>query len=68
MIEEFDTTEPILPGMPNIYIERIVSGFVNAGGGRQGRVGRAASLLIDAAEMLRFATSWIERWGGSTLT
>ncbi|WP_254606492.1 aminoglycoside 3-N-acetyltransferase [Sphingomonas bacterium] len=66
MIEEFDTAKLILPGMPENYIERIVSDFVEVGDGRDGRVGQAASLLVDAAAILWFATSWIERWDSFT--
>ena len=61
-IEEFDTTEPVLDGMPENYIERIVTAMVEQGGGRQGLIGHAPSLLVDAAPMLSFAIAWLEDW------
>lgn len=60
VIEEYDTTEPVIDGLPDDYIERIVTDFVSAGGGRQGPVGQAASLLVEARPMLAFAISWLE--------
>ncbi|MDZ5452457.1 aminoglycoside 3-N-acetyltransferase [Labrys sp. ZIDIC5] len=64
-IEEFDTSEPVLDGMPANYIERIVTAFVAQGGGRQGLIGQAPSLLVDAKPMLDFAIGWLEAWAGS---
>lgn len=61
-VEEFDTTEPVLVGMPDNYIERIVEALVAQGGGRRGPVGDAPSLLVDAAPMLDFAIRWLESW------
>ncbi|MBP0580750.1 aminoglycoside 3-N-acetyltransferase [Labrys sp. LIt4] len=63
-IEEFDTTEPVLEDIPPNYIERIVSAFVAQGGGRQGLIGQAPSLLVDARPMLDFAIAWLEAWAG----
>jgi aminoglycoside 3-N-acetyltransferase len=59
-IEEFDTADPVSPVLPEDFIERIVAAFVAAGHGRQGEVGRAPSLLVEAAEMLPFAVAWME--------
>ena len=61
-VEEYDTTEPIVEGMPENYIEQIVTAFVQQGGGTQARIGRAPSLRVDAASMLAFAVEWLERW------
>ncbi|OYY67848.1 aminoglycoside N(3)-acetyltransferase [Sphingomonas sp. 28-63-12] len=61
-IEEFDTSEPIMAGMPDDYIERIVTAYVAGGGGHQGLIGRAPSLLVDARPMLAFAIGWLENW------
>ena len=61
-IEEYDTSEPVIEGMPELYIEQIVTAMVAAGGGRQGRIGDAPSLLVDAAPMLAFAIDWLEEW------
>ncbi|MFS0738558.1 aminoglycoside 3-N-acetyltransferase [Sphingomonas sp. 1P06PA] len=60
MIEEYDTTEPVIDGLPEDYIERIVTDFVAGGGGRQGLIGHAPSLLVDARPMLAFAINWLE--------
>lgn len=61
MIEEFDTTEPPVDGLPGDYIEQIVTAFVAAGHGRQGRIGAAPSLLVEAAPLCAFAVDWLER-------
>lgn len=59
-IEEFDTTEPPTGHLPEDYIERIVTAYVAAGSGRQGHIGLAPSLLVDASPMLAFAIDWLE--------
>ncbi len=60
-IEEFDTSEPVLDGLPEDYIERIVTAFVGEGNGRHGAIGRAPSLLVEAGPMCAFAVCWLER-------
>ena len=65
-IEEFDTGDPILEGMPEDYIDQIVRAFVTNGGGQKGLVGRAASLLVDAKPVCAFAISWLERWAAES--
>ena len=62
MMEEFETGDPVHEGLPDDYIERIVTAFVAGGGGRQGPVGLAPSLLVDASPMLAFAIEWLEAW------
>lgn len=61
-MEEFDTTEPIVDGMPENYIEQIVQAFVAEGNGREGMIGQAPSLLVEAKPMCVFAIGWLERW------
>ena len=61
-IEEFDTGDPVVDGLPENYIEQIVGDYVAGGGGREGLVGRAPSLLVDAKPMCAFAIAWLERW------
>lgn len=61
MIEEFDTGDPVTESLPNNVFERIVRDFVAGGAGRQGQVGRADSLLVDAAAITPFAIEWLER-------
>jgi aminoglycoside 3-N-acetyltransferase len=61
--EEFDTTELIVAGLPENYIEQIVTDLVATGSGQQGLVSNAPSLLLEADEILRYAISWLEREG-----
>ena len=61
-MEEFDTTEPILDGMPENYIEQIVEAFVADGNGHERAIGLAPSLLVEAKPMCAFAVSWLEHW------
>jgi aminoglycoside 3-N-acetyltransferase len=64
MCEEFDTSEPVLDGLPADYFATIVTEFLANGRGRQGRVGQAGSVLVPAAEIVAFAKAWIESWAG----
>ena len=59
-IEEFDTSEPVVDRLPENFIEQIVTAFLATGAGRQGSVGNAASVLVNAAEILPFAIRWLE--------
>ncbi|MFM9828308.1 MAG: aminoglycoside 3-N-acetyltransferase [Sphingomonas sp.] len=59
-IEEFETGDPVHEALPENYIERIVTAYVGSGGGNQGLIGRAPSLLVDARPMLAFAVDWLE--------
>lgn len=61
-MKEFDTTEPVVDGMPEKYIEQIVEAFVARGNGRQAMIGRAPSLLVEAKPMCAFAIGWLEHW------
>jgi len=61
MIEEFDTSDPVVAGLPDDVFERIVRDFVASGEGRQGRIGGANSLLVEAAAILPFAVNWLEQ-------
>lgn len=61
MIEEFDTSEAPVDCLPEDYIEQAVTAFVGQGGGRQGTIGAAPSLLVEARPMLAFAIVWLER-------
>lgn len=64
MIEEFDTSDPVVAGLADDYFAEIVRAFVAAGRGTQGLVGEAPSLLVDAAEICAFAVDWLERHRG----
>lgn len=59
-MEQFDTTEPVVEGLPENYIEQIVTAYVASGSGREGMIGLAPSLLVDARPMLAFAIAWLE--------
>lgn len=60
MVEEFETGEPVVPGLADDYFAHIVTDFLASGQGRQGKVGEAASVLIEAAAITRFAVAWLE--------
>lgn len=59
-VEEFDTADPVVDGLPDDYFGEIVSAFVATGQGRRGTVGEADSLLVDAAAVTAFAVRWLE--------
>ncbi|CAN7245324.1 aminoglycoside 3-N-acetyltransferase [Bosea sp. LjRoot90] len=60
MIEEFDTGDPIVEGLAEDYFAGIVTEFLASGRGRQGLVGAAPSVLVDAAAITGFGVSWLE--------
>lgn len=59
-IEEFDTADPVVAAMPDDFIARIVDDYLAAGHGRTGVIGRAGSLLVEAAPIVAFAVNWLE--------
>lgn len=61
-IEEFETGDPVHAALPENYIEQIVTAFVAQGGGRQGLIGAAPSLLVEARPTVAFAIRWLETW------
>jgi aminoglycoside 3-N-acetyltransferase len=64
-VEEYDTSEPVVPGPPEDYFRHIVEDFLAADGGSQGTVGNADSVLADAADVVAFAVAWLEERYGS---
>ncbi len=61
MIEEFDTSDPVVDGLDDDYFETIVEEFVRANShARQGFIGAAPSLLVPAREIVEFAVAWLE--------
>jgi aminoglycoside 3-N-acetyltransferase len=65
-LEEFDTSEPVVAGMPPNYFEQVVRAFLASGAGRSGRVGGAEAHLLPAAALVRFAVDQMEReFGGA---
>lgn len=65
MVEEFETSEPVIPGLADDYFATIVNGYLAAGEGQQGAVGNAPSLVVEAETMCRFAVNWLERHANS---
>lgn len=63
--EEFDTSDPVVDGLPEGYFATVVEDFLATGRGIRGTVGDAGSVLVPAAEMADFAVRWLEdRCGG----
>lgn len=65
IIEEFDTGDPIVDGLAEDYFADIVTEFLASGQGRQGLVGTAPSVLVDAATITAFGVNWLESRFGS---
>lgn len=61
MSEEYESSEAIVAGLPDDYFAEVLADFVAAGHGRQGKVGQADSLLVEAPAVTRFAIDWLER-------
>jgi aminoglycoside 3-N-acetyltransferase len=59
-IEEFDTSQPVIPGAWDSYFADIVQEYVASGRGRSGQVGQAPSYLLHAAELHQHALAWME--------
>jgi aminoglycoside 3-N-acetyltransferase len=60
MIEEYDTSDPVVAGLDDDYFATIVRAFLDSGNGTEGFVGQAPSLLVDAAQICSYATTWLE--------
>ncbi|WZH52260.1 MAG: aminoglycoside 3-N-acetyltransferase [Nocardioides alkalitolerans] len=60
MVEEFDTSEPVVDGLAEDYFADVVRAFVAAHPHRLGRVGAARTLVVDAAAICAFAVAWLE--------
>jgi aminoglycoside 3-N-acetyltransferase len=63
MVEEFDTSDPVVDGLADDYFGAIVEAYLHEGRGNRGQVGDADSVLVEAAPICRFAVKWIERHG-----
>jgi aminoglycoside 3-N-acetyltransferase len=61
MVEEFDTSVPVVEGFADDYFARIVEEFLASAQGTRGRVGAADSVLVDAPAMCAFGVAWISR-------
>ena len=64
MSEEFDTSDAVAPQFDGIdYFTTIVSTYLEGGRGRRGKIGRAASVMVDAPGLLAHAVAWLEANG-----
>jgi aminoglycoside 3-N-acetyltransferase len=59
-IEEFDTSQPVVPGAWESYFADIVQEYFASGEGWSGQVGQAPSYLLNAAELHQHAVAWME--------
>lgn len=65
MIEEFDTGDYLCPALDDRdYFTEIVESYLALGKGAQGTIGRAPSVLVDAAEIVAHAVTWLELEAG----
>ena len=60
MVEEFDTAEPVVAGLDEDYFATILTAFLVSGQGAQGKVGAAASVLVEAPAVTAFAVQWLQ--------
>lgn len=58
--EEYNTSVPVVAGLPDDYFTQVVEEFLTTGEGMRGRVGDADCVLVPAAPMVRFAVAWLE--------
>lgn len=61
MIEEFETSAPVVPGPDDDYFATIVTDFLAAGHGVQGTIGEAPGTMVEAAPITAFAVDWLEQ-------
>jgi aminoglycoside 3-N-acetyltransferase len=61
MVEEFETSAPVVPGPADDYFAAVVTDFLATGQDVQGLVGDAPSTLADAAAITSFAVGWLEQ-------
>ena len=59
-IEEFDTSDPVSPALPERFIAELTAAFIDAGHARTGQVGGAHSYLLSAQALTRFAVQRME--------
>lgn len=67
MVEEFDTSDPVVDGLADDYFATIVTEYLATGVGAQGRIGEAPSVLVDATGITAFAVDWLEKRFGPGL-
>lgn len=63
-IEEFDTGTYLCPALDDRdYFSEIAEAYLASGAGVSGTVGRAPTVIVDAAGIVPFAVDWIENHG-----
>ena len=67
-VEEFETGDPVVAGLPDDYFAEIVAAFLKSGAGAEGSVGEAPACLVDAAAITAFAMSWLETRCGNAVS
>jgi len=65
MVEEFETAEPVVAGLADDYFGEVVRDYLATGAGREGQVGDAPSVLVEAAPVCAFGVAWLESWAGA---
>lgn len=60
MIEEFNTAEPVVAGLDEDYFATILTAFIASGHGARGKVGAAASVLVEAPAVTAYAVRWLQ--------
>jgi aminoglycoside 3-N-acetyltransferase len=66
VIEEFDTSHPVVSAMPEKIFAQIVGRFIESGAAAIGQVGRAQAHLLPADALVSFAVRLIEHeYGGA---
>jgi aminoglycoside 3-N-acetyltransferase len=65
LVEEFDTSDPVVETMPPKIFEKITQTFIASQSGKAGRVGQAEAHLLPAKELVEFAVSFMEREFGA---
>lgn len=61
-IEEFDSSEPVVAGMPDDHFARISKSALKLGAGHHGSVGAADAYLFNATALHGIAVHWLEEW------
>lgn len=65
MVEEFDTSTPIVDGLADDCFARILTGYVDGGWATHGFVGDAPTILCQAGDITAFAVRWLEENAGN---
>lgn len=61
MIEEFNTSIPVVGDPERNHFAELVGAFIATGRAREGVIGAGSSLLVEAREVIPFAVDWLER-------